>query len=143
MAAEADGENAIRINGTLYDLTSLRDPPIVFWELLEKRGLLTDGGELRVVGLSNGFNFLHYALCSTQGVDAIENMIEGGDPPLPRSIVTSIRTSELQGVMDQIAGILGADGGDATTVRPFNGKSSKRRTSSRERTGGRSAMSES
>lgn len=138
---QGDSDDTLRIGEKVFDLRPLRDPPIGFWELLEKRGLLSAGGELQVRGLSQGFDFLHYALCATTSLSDIDAMAGGGEPPIPRSVVTGIPTSQLQKVMDKVSGVLGVDGGDASKVRPSNGRSSRRRTSSAARTDGRSPTS--
>ena len=136
----ADDDLSVRIGDKLYDLRPLADPPVGLWELLEKRGLLGPGGEVKVEGMSAGFDFLHCALCATTGYEGIEAMING-EPPIPRSVVTSIPGSQFASILERVSRVFGRDFGDATKVRPTPRRSSTPRTPSRARTDGPSETS--
>jgi len=116
-------DTTLRIGDRIFDLESLRDPPIGLWELLERKGMFDGAGNLSIESMSQGFEFLHCALCATEGPAAIEVMLREGEPPIDRVVITAIPSSQLKPTMEKISAIMGGATADVTAMGPTSGKS--------------------
>jgi len=138
-----DSGDILVIGEEVFNLAKLRDPPIGFWELLEKNEMIDRDGTLTIEGFKKRFDVIHLVLNATRGAEVIDQMILGGEGPVPRSLVTKMKTSELQDMTESIRAVLsGRRSEDVTDIRPMSEKFSKPDISSVEPTGGTSETSE-